>query len=298
MQSSTECGVVCTLSERLDADARTAFEDFVRASPGHTYQQSALWPSWAPVSSLQDSRYLTAHRDGKMVAAAVVRFTRLAPKRYLASLMRGPVLQDVAMMAPLLPALAQTVADAGACSILLNPCLTGEDALQASEILRQHGFAPTPPDQQPIHTATGLIDLEPSEQEILASFKSRGRRQIRQALKRGVTVRDAADEADAARLQAVFDGFAARHTGYDVGGLPGMTTQWRMVQELGGAFLLAEVKGRLIGGHVVVRHHDTAFWLTLATSTTTPISRGPTPCSGKRCAGPRPSGADATTWPG
>lgn len=266
MQSSTERGVVCTLSKSLDADARTAFENFVRASPGYTYHQSAFWPSWAPVSSLQHFRYLTARHDGMMVAAAVVRFTRLAPKRFLASLMRGPVVRDVATMSPLLPALAEAVADAGACSILLNPCLTGDDALQASEILKQHGFAPTPPDQQPVHTATGLIDLEPSEPDIFASFKSRGRRQIRQALKRGVTVRDAVDEADAARLQTVFDGFTARRAGYDVGGLPGMTTQWRMVQELGGAFLLAEVDGQLIGGHVVVRHHDTGFWLTLATS--------------------------------
>ncbi len=145
MQSSTERGVVCTLSESLDADARTAFEDFVRASPGYTYQQSALWPSWAPVSSLQHFRYLTAQRDGMMVAAAVVRFTRLAPKRFLASLMRGPVVRDVATMSPLLPALAEAVADAGACSILLNPCLAGEDALTRPEIMRQHGFAPTPP---------------------------------------------------------------------------------------------------------------------------------------------------------
>jgi lipid II:glycine glycyltransferase (peptidoglycan interpeptide bridge formation enzyme) len=64
----------------------------------------------------------------------------------------------------------------------------------------------------------------------------------------------------------VFDAFAAKRADYDVGGLPGMTTQWRMVQELGGVFLLAELQGQVIGGHVVIRHHDTAFWLTLATS--------------------------------
>ena len=266
MQSAADRGLVCDLAHRLDLDARMAFERFVRASPCHTYQQSALWPSHAPTSSLQHFRYLTARRDGALVAAAVVRFTRLAPWRFLASMMRGPVVHDVEMLDPLLPAISEVVAGAGACSLLLNPCFVGDDALRACAILARHGFAPIPADQQPVHTATGLIDLEPDEEEIFAGFKSRGRRQIRQALKRGVTVREAIDETDAARLQTVFDGFAAMRPGYETGGLPAMTTQWRIVQELGGVFLLAELDGRLIGGHVVVRHHDTAFWLTLATS--------------------------------
>jgi lipid II:glycine glycyltransferase (peptidoglycan interpeptide bridge formation enzyme) len=266
MQSDMDRGLVCNLAERLDADGRAEFDHFVGASPCHTYYQSALWPTWSPTSSLQRFRYLTARHNGALAAAGVVRFTSLAPWRFLASMMRGPVVHDVEMLDLLLPLITKAVTRAGACSLLINPLFAGDDALQVSAILARHGFSPTPPDQQPVHTTTGLIDLEPSEDEIFASFKSRGRRQIRQAQKHGVIVREAVGEADVARLQAVFDAFAAKRADYDVGGLPGMTTQWRMVQELGGVFLLAELQGQVIGGHVVIRHHDTAFWLTLATS--------------------------------
>jgi lipid II:glycine glycyltransferase (peptidoglycan interpeptide bridge formation enzyme) len=254
------------LQTELDAEAMAQFRTFVGASPCHTYYQSELWPTWAPTSSLQRFRYLTVRRDGKLLAAAVVRLTKLAPSRFLATMMRGPIVKDVSLLDRVLPAMSRALANAGACSLLLNPHFAGDDAVAACSVLARHGFSPTPAGQQPVHTATGLIDLEPSEDEIFAGFKSRGRRQIRQALKRGVTVREAADEADAARLQPVFEAFAANRADYDVGGLPAMIAQWQMVQALGGVFLLAELGGELIGGHVAIRHHDTAFWLTLATS--------------------------------
>jgi len=97
---------------------------------------------------------------------------------------------------------------------------------------------------------TIFIDLQRSEDEILASFKQKTRYNIRLAERKGVRVREA-DENELPLLYrmyaetAVRDGFVIRHEAY-------YTELWREFMQAGMAkALIAEVEGQPVGGLVL-----------------------------------------------
>ena len=247
-------------------ESRIAIEAFLRASPFAAYQQSIAWTRVAPRGARHDFLLWRCAEGETIVAAAVVRRTWLSPRRWLATLQRGPVVQRAGDVARVLPELLRTLGAAGCCSVQLAPRVRGRDLPMMAEALRAGGFTPLEESRQPLHRATGIVWLDKPETEVFAGFRQRGRRQVRAAEKAGLTVRPVADAADVARYQAMLDAFRLARRDYDMSGLPDAAGQAALIEGLGGAMLLAELGGEIVGAHAWVRQADEAIWLSMATS--------------------------------
>ncbi|HEX8446362.1 MAG TPA: GNAT family N-acetyltransferase [Sphingomonas sp.] len=253
------------LRSLCDADAGAAFDAFAGTGPFAAYQQSRAWAQAAPAAKHKDWLIFLCRDGAEVIGTALIRRTWLGPWRWLATVQRGPVVQDPAKLGAVLDRLVADLRRARCCSLQLAPRIRGRDLPHAAETIRQAGFAPLPPRRQPLHVATGIVWLDKPEADILAGFKQRGRRQIRAAAKAGVTVRAVTDAADIARYQALIDLFRRNRPDYDMSGLPDAAGQAALIADRGGAMLLAEREGVAIGGHAFVRQADEAIWLSLVT---------------------------------
>jgi lipid II:glycine glycyltransferase (peptidoglycan interpeptide bridge formation enzyme) len=117
---------------------------------------------------------------------------------------------------------------------------------------------------QALHVLTGKVSLAGSEEEILGRFKQRGRRAIRKVAAAGVTVR-VATPADLFACAALLAEFHARRPDYEASGQLDVEAQARLVAAEGGALLVAEQAGRIVGYHSFVRQGRSALWLGMVT---------------------------------
>jgi len=256
-------GLVCTLAPSPPPQTKERLGDFLAGSPAVAYTQTDIWLEIAPVTKLQHLRFLWCESNEHLLLGGVVRFTRFFPGYVLAALVRGPVVHEPGDLDRCLPIMMEVLHRAGVSTLLVDPFWSDNEAGDVGKILAQHGFRVVDQDDQPSYTVTGYVDLTRSEEEIFADFKSRCRRHIRRAERQGLTVRPVESERDIAAFDALFQAFARRKK-LDIAGRPALIDQWRYVQKMGGAFLLAEVDGRLVGGHVAFREGERAVWVTMA----------------------------------
>lgn len=249
----------------LDADDAAAFDAFMCAAPFGAYQQTRAWAAAAPRHARRGWRFFICRSNDRIIGAAVVRATRLAMGAWLATVQRGPVVHDPAMLPAVLTALRDALKRAGCCSVQLAPRVRGRQLPLIAEAMRAAGFVPLRAPQQSLHHATGIVWLDKPEADILAGFKQRGRRAIRAAEKAGITVRPIAGEDDLDRYQQLLDRFATERRNYDMAGQPDAHGQALLVESCGGATLLAERDGVPVGAHAFVRQGDEAIWLSLVT---------------------------------
>jgi len=256
-------GLVCTLAPSPPPQTKERLGDFLAGSPAVAYTQTGIWPEIAPVTKLQHLRYLWCEDSERLLLAGVARFTRLFPGYVIAALARGPVVYEPGDLDRCLPIMMDVFHRAGVSTLLVDPFWSDKEAEHVSGILAHHGFRVVNRADQPSYMVTGYVDLMRSEEEIFAGFKSRCRRHIRRAERQGLAVRPVESERDIVAFDALFQDFARRKK-LDVAGRPALIDQWRYVREMGGAFLLAEVDGRLVGGHVAFREGERAVWVTMA----------------------------------
>ena len=252
------------LTARLGKEEAEAFDAFVRSSPYAAYQQSRAWAENAPRRGRHDYLYFLCREGAETIGAAVVRSTRLGPGARLATLQRGPVVGELKQLPLVLAELKRALKQAGFTTIVAGPRIGGEDRDPAAEALARTGFRPLPAQQQSLHVVTGTIALDGAEEALLARFRQRARRWIRKLGDSGLVVREATP-ADLPSAQALLDDFHARRPGYDAAGQPDAAAQTRIVAADGGALLVAEEAGRIVGWHSFVRQGRGAIWLGLAT---------------------------------
>ena len=252
------------LTRQLGKEDGEAFEAFVRASPFAAAQQTRAWAENAPRSGRHDYLYFLCRDGADPVGAAVIRRSKLAPGVSLATVQRGPVVSEPARLEDVVRALKAALKDAGFATVVAGPRFARGQRQEAEEALARCGFRPLPPSSQSLHVVTGKIPLQGSEEEILAGFKQRGRRSIRKVASSGVTVRDFTP-ADLPACRALIADFHARRPDYDVAGQLDLEAQARLIEAEGGAMLVAEGEGRIVGFHSFVRQGDSALWLAMAT---------------------------------
>lgn len=258
------------LLSSLSEDQRALFTAFAGRSPFAAYQQSLAWAENAPRRAGTHFLFFLCSQGGETIGAAVVRCGRMGPLARLATVQRGPIVHDVERLGEVLAALKRALAEAGFTSLVAAPRMDGAARGAALGHLHEVGFVQLPAHDQSLHVVTGKIGLAAAEDAIFASFKQRGRRQIRNAAKQGVEVRPAATAADLAAYQAVTDDFRRRKADYDSKGQPDVAAQARIVAANGGAILLAERGGEVIGGHAFAVQGGEAIWLSMATSNADP----------------------------
>jgi lipid II:glycine glycyltransferase (peptidoglycan interpeptide bridge formation enzyme) len=252
------------LCEALSEEDAAAFDAFAAANPRAAYQQSRAWAENAPRGRRHRFLYFLCREGGAVIGAAIVRRTRLAPGAILATVQRGPLVRDLSDLPRVVEALGQALEAQGCCTLILGPRFTGEERAAAQTALAGLRFKPLPAEAQALHGVTGIVPLDAYESALFARFKQRGRRAIRKAEQAGLVVREAR-EADLAACQSLLDAFHQARPGYDSSGQLDILAQIRMVAALGGALLVAEHEGRIVGWHSFVRQGGSGIWLGLAT---------------------------------
>lgn len=252
------------LTASMGKEDAAEFDAFARGCARAAYQQSRAWAENTPAKRRQDWLYFLCREGGETIGAAVVRRTRLGPGAALATVQRGPLVDDAARLPAVLHALKQALREAGCCTLVVGPRFAGDEQAQAAVMLEAQAFRPLPDAEQALHLLTGKIALYGSEEEVFARFKQRGRRSIRK-LETGDTIIRGAEAADLPHCQALVDDFHARRPGYDASGQPDVAGQARIVEAEGGALLVAEHEGRIVGYHAFVRQGRDAIWLAMAT---------------------------------
>lgn len=217
------------------------WDELVAANPdGGNILQSRAWgeskyaQGWRP-------RYLIGHAGGTEVAVLVLE-RRIPGLGRIGYIPKGP---GVATAEQLHTLLAERDPLGSLFCLKLEPELA--DTAANRNALRREGCVKAADVQ--IHRATVIIDLRPTEDELLASFKSKTRYNIRLAQKRGVTVE--AVPCDEESCDTFFELYAetARRAGFALRPKRYYVRYWRLLEASGqGRLLLARHEGDVLAG--------------------------------------------------
>jgi lipid II:glycine glycyltransferase (peptidoglycan interpeptide bridge formation enzyme) len=254
------------LGEHPYTEADAEWDAFVAAHPHGSLLQTT---NWARLKSRfgWSSQRVWMRRDGRLVAGAQVLFRSAAMGIIkIGYAPHGPLVDwnDDEQVAVLFNQIDQAAYSRGAGMLKIEPRVW-QDEVPPEEweaLYRRHGCTPSPDTIQPPRTI--VIDLRPSEEEILAAMKQKTRYNIRLAEKKGVTVREgtAADVPAFTRLMQLTgrrDNFGIHEPVY-----------YRDVHALfaphDAALWLAEYEGRALAGVMVFAWGDSAAYLYGASS--------------------------------
>lgn len=228
----------------------------VRSPGGHVLQSSA----WAEIREAHGWR-AEFHRLGEPLPVALVLWRPLPGGLCIGYVPRGPIVRDESQLAAALAAMAGLARERHAIFVKLDPEL---DRTAAEEPLRQAGFRRAA-DIQPV-LATLELDLAPEEDVLMAALEKDTRWSVRQASKRGVTVRDASGDAD---LRALYDLYAetGRRASF-------ITRTWDYYRRMWGTLIaaghakvrLAERDGAAVAGALVWRCGEREVYQSAATN--------------------------------
>jgi peptidoglycan pentaglycine glycine transferase (the first glycine) len=240
----------------------------VRSPNGHVLQSAA----WAKIREAQGWRP-EFHQFGGVPAplgaptpalpVALVLWRSLPAGQSLAYVPRGPVAADRAQLEAALTKLAALARERRAIFLKVDPEVDtdfGADALRAAGLRRA-------PDIQPV-IATLELDLAPEEDALFAALEKDTRWSVRQAEKRGVSIRDASGDED---LRALYDLYA--ETGHRAGFI---TRTWDYYRRMWGTLVaaghakvrLAEKDGKPVAGALTWRCGDREVYQSAATNDT------------------------------
>ncbi len=172
------------------AEPPPGWDDAAARSPaGHVLQSSA----WGRIRAQGGWRpeYLAF---GDPLPVALVLWRELPFGQRLGYVPRGPIAApgDIEGLGRALAAIARLARERGALFVKVDPEL---EQAYAADALRAAGFQRSPQEIQPV-LATLRLSLGPEPDALMAAFDKDTRWSVRQAAKRGVTVREAAGDAD------------------------------------------------------------------------------------------------------
>jgi lipid II:glycine glycyltransferase (peptidoglycan interpeptide bridge formation enzyme) len=231
-------------------------EAAVRSPGGHVLQSAA----WAQIREAQGWR-AEFHQLGEPLPVALVLWRSLPAGQSLAYVPRGPIMGEPSELAAALAKLGSLARERRAVLLKVDPEI---DADVAAGPLRAAGFRRAP-DIQPV-VATLELDLQPDEDALFAALDKDTRWSVRQAEKRGVTVRDASGDDD---LRALYDLYA--ETGQRAGFI---TRTWDYYRRMWGTLVaaghakvrLAEKEGRPVAGALTWRCGQREVYQSAATN--------------------------------
>jgi len=231
-------------------------EAAVRSPGGHVLQSAA----WAQIREAQ-GWHAEFHEFGAPLPVALVLWRSLPAGQCLAYVPRGPIVSQESDLATALAKLGSIARERRALFLKVDPEI---DADRGTESFRAAGFRRAP-DIQPV-IATLELDLRPDEDALLAGLEKDTRWSVRQAEKRGVTVRDAGGDGD---LRALYDLYA--ETGQRAGFI---TRTWDYYRHMWGALVaaghakirLAEKDGNPVAGALTWRCGEREVYQSAATN--------------------------------
>lgn len=230
----------------------------VRSPGGHALQSSA----WGRVREAQGWRAEYVQVGDPLPVALILWRTAVGGRR-IGYVPRGPITipGDADGLARALARLAEIARERRAVFLKVDPELEPEFA---APVLESAGYG-RGEDIQPV-VATLVLDLAADEDAMLAAMEKDTRWSVRQAPKRGVTMREVGDEA---ALRAFYDLYA--QTGERAGFI---TRTWSYYRDIWSALIgaglaslrLAYAEGDAVAGAMVWRCGDRALYQTGATN--------------------------------
>lgn len=242
-------------------EAPPGWDDFAARSPGgHAMQSTA----WARVRKAQGWRPEFV-RVVDPLPLALVLWRDVVPGRPIGYVPRGPIVapHDTTGLRTALERLAAIARERNAIFLKVDPELSPEEAEFA---LRGAGYRRAQ-DIQPV-VATIHLDLSPDEDALFAGLEKDTRWSVRQAAKRGVSIRGAID-VDDGLLRAFYDLYTT------TGGRAGFITRtWSYYEKTWGtliedglaSLLVAYIDEEPVAGTMVWRCGDRALYQTGATN--------------------------------
>lgn len=222
---------------------------------GGEFLQSWGWGEFKSRTGWTTSRVI-CHRAGKPIAAAQWLRRRVPLLGSLAYLPRGPVTApgETSAAAPVIQSVANSARRSGAFALWAEPPWENDSGPKLPS-----GFLVTPDFIQP--PATGLIDLQPTADEVLAGFQSSMRRNVRTASRRGLTVRTGQSDQDWRQFYALLTETAERD-GFGIHTWPYFASLRDVLETSSMATLfLAEHGGKPLGGLLLTVYGATATYL-------------------------------------
>jgi len=260
-EQGKESGVAltCELREFLSPEEAARFDAFVNSAPYTSATQRSSWIELSPKLPGGKFAFLICRRGEEILVAGLCRMVTLLPGRYAARFNRGPIFNQIEAFDLALPSILKRLRQAGVCAAFMNPRWEDEEAEKVEEVMRAHGMKKVSASEEIGHTATGIVSLEGSEEEIFAGFEDRCRRDIKRGVKKGIVVREACSEQEARAAQGIRKELA-RARGMDDIGQPDLVDLWRVFKERGeGVLLVAEAEGKILGGLAVSKDGDRAI---------------------------------------
>lgn len=234
------------LISELTARQSSELAEFAKTCPVRTYLQDPDWPSYAP-SKKRHSYQIAMVRDaaGGLVLAGVLRKTRAALGLSIGAFRRGPLTQTPDDLDAALPPLLEALKAQGVVAVTLNPRWTDAQADACEGVLNQLGATLLPDARQTLHCYTGLVDLRPDRDKLIAGLSKRYRANLRKIERMPLRFRPMTD-ADIT-LYRNWNAAFVESRDYDASGLPGPGAQVRYVREKGGVASLVELDGAPAG---------------------------------------------------
>jgi peptidoglycan pentaglycine glycine transferase (the first glycine) len=249
------------------AGAPSGWDDAAVRSPNGHVLQSAAWAKirenqgWQAEFHQFGGAPAPSGAPAPALPLALVLWRSLPAGQSLAYVPRGPIAGDASQLQEALAKLAALARERRAIFLKVDPEIDADRGVGA---LRAAGFRRAP-DIQPV-IATLELDLAPEEDALLAALEKDTRWSVRQAEKRGVTIRDASGETD---LRALYDLYV--ETGQRAGFI---TRTWDYYRRMWGALVeaghakvrLAEKDGTPVAGALTWRCGEREVYQSAATN--------------------------------
>lgn len=245
----------------LNPNEYDAWNAFVATDPRGDLLQSTAWGELKAHSGWRPS--VIAVEEGGAIRGGMMLLRRALPLgRALYYAPRGPVLdwRDTGVLSAVVGSARKHAAAGGGIVLKVDPPFEDASAAAALETLRfcavggAGGFGGTQP------RCVMQLDLDKSEDELLASFHQKWRYNIRLAVKKDVTIRMSTDRADLAAFYAILretaerDGFLVRSQTY-------FEQMWDALAPRGWMRLfLGSVDGQTVSGALSYLFGDKAWY--------------------------------------
>jgi hypothetical protein len=240
----------------------------------HDTSHPFQWPQWSG-----DGAFLAVLRSGKWQDGRIRWFAQggviypasriLRPIRAL-MVNRGPVCDDLEVLDVGLRRLIEQAGSMKCSYVDIIPEWTGVFADSAAEMLARNGWEPLPH-----HRSSLRLSLQPSLDELLASFRKTTRYEVRRALSAGIEVslaREEDDHRDFLRLyeeMAIQKGFPSEPPNFLLAVL-----RWLASEPQRGGLFLARETGSLRGGVLIIRSGSRCWYVLGASSKEGKIGAG------------------------
>ena len=232
-----------------------------------TVHQSWYWPRLNPPSRRQSYLYFKTERDeGELLSAGLVRQAHIAGGYNFAVVKRGPATRRVSDLKTLLPVLESALHSRGALSLTVNPYWLGDDAEEAVTVLKDLGYSEIDRQLQNMPTATAIIGLEGTKEDLMASFNASCRTKIRASPKKGIQIYPVDSKKEAKVLtECLLDMVAV--TQMDIDSQHDFVRHYEFLSEHPdrGCVLVASLNGEPFGGMVNFREGTRGILHILAT---------------------------------